>query len=303
MDVFEGSEKKCEVIMDGTQINLRQFSKDFWHQMVDRCEATVLSEIHNESCDAYLLSESSLFVWEDHFLLITCGQTKLIQSLLFFVEHVDISCIQQILFQRKNEYYSEMQHSDFTQDVEQLNRLVQGKSLSFGTPDKHYTDLFHLEENYEPAVDDRTYELLMYGIAQDSTHFFMTPNLTVQAIRSYLRVSDFLAGWQLDDFAFEPCGYSLNAIHGDRYLTIHVTPQQEYSYVSLESNVDLQEMIAVPLQILRPNSFDLVMYQPSDVVAILEQCQQYKVVQQEEKNIDCGYQVIFMQLELQQALN
>ena len=120
--VFEGSEKKCEVIMQSDSVDLRSLGDEFWSQLVQACSATILSTIQNDVCDAYLLSESSLFVWSDHFLLITCGQTKLVESILYFLDHVDHTQVAQILFQRKNELYSEMQHSNFADDVARLTR-------------------------------------------------------------------------------------------------------------------------------------------------------------------------------------
>ncbi|KAB5595175.1 S-adenosylmethionine decarboxylase proenzyme [Ceratobasidium theobromae] len=45
----------------------------------------------------------------------------------------------------------------------------------------------------------------------------------------------------LDSFAFEPCGYSANALvqhgAGEGYFTIHVTPEEGWSYASFECNV------------------------------------------------------------------
>lgn len=43
-------------------------------------------------------------------------------------------------------------------------------------------------------------------------------------------------GAEVDERAFDPCGYSMNAILHDTYSTIHVTPQEECSYASFETN-------------------------------------------------------------------
>jgi len=40
----------------------------------------------------------------------------------------------------------------------------------------------------------------------------------------------------IDDWAFEPCGYSMNASHEQHYYTIHITPEFAFSYASFETN-------------------------------------------------------------------
>ena len=49
--------------------------------------------------------------------------------------------------------------------------------------------------------------------------------------------------FSMDDYVFEPCGYSMNGIndeHSREYSTVHITPEDEFSYASVElSNVDL----------------------------------------------------------------
>ena len=42
----------------------------------------------------------------------------------------------------------------------------------------------------------------------------------------------------IDDYLFEPCGYSMNGITKvGHYMTIHITPEPDFSYVSFETNV------------------------------------------------------------------
>ena len=38
----------------------------------------------------------------------------------------------------------------------------------------------------------------------------------------------------IDDYVFEPCGYSMNGMEGAGFSTIHITPEPGYSYASLE---------------------------------------------------------------------
>ena len=49
--------------------SLRELGRPFWDEVVRRSRAQVLSVISNDACDAYLLSESSLFVLDDLFEL------------------------------------------------------------------------------------------------------------------------------------------------------------------------------------------------------------------------------------------
>jgi S-adenosylmethionine decarboxylase len=69
----------------------------------------------------------------------------------------------------------------------------------------------------------------------------------------------------LDSFLFTPCGYSANAVRGDRYFSIHVTPEPGWSYASFESNADLdadsmQALVRKVLGAFRPNRFVLTLF-------------------------------------------
>ncbi|VDN83674.1 unnamed protein product [Brugia pahangi] len=64
---------------------------------------------------------------------------------------------------------------------------------------------------------------------------------------------------------FSPCGYSLNGLipHSDHYITIHVTPEPNFSYVSFETNqnaLNLNEQMLKVLEIFRPNKFLLTIF-------------------------------------------
>ncbi|KAL4233816.1 AMP deaminase [Mactra antiquata] len=51
-------------------------------------------------------------------------------------------------------------------------------------------------------------------------------------------IDKLIPGAKIDDFLFEPCGYSMNGLLPEgQYITIHVTPEPNCSYVSFESNV------------------------------------------------------------------
>ena len=53
---------------------------------------------------------------------------------------------------------------------------------------------------------------------------------------------ELLPGAKVHDFLFDPCGYSLNGLLFDAYVTIHVTPEDSFSYASFETNVRTESM-------------------------------------------------------------
>jgi len=65
-------------------------------------------------------------------------------------------------------------------------------------------------------------------------------------------------GVVIDDYVFEPCGYSMNGISNTGFITIHVTPEKTCSYASVEVSGYLEDMVepsmlvAQALRIFRP---------------------------------------------------
>lgn len=115
-----------------------------------------------------------------------------------------------------------------------------------------------------PARPDQTLEILMSRLSSKACASFYHPSSSPSsssnpaytsplyasdpsdadahalgsALSKELGITDLLPEATLDSFLFSPCGYSSNAVQGDRYATIHVTPEEEYSYASFETNVD-----------------------------------------------------------------
>ncbi|CRG87338.1 S-adenosylmethionine decarboxylase [Talaromyces islandicus] len=89
-NAFEGPEKLLEVwfgpsadnLLGGTEpLGLKAVPAEIWKDMLDLVNCKVLSIVESDDVDAYLLSESSMFVWRHKLILKTCGTTTLLSGL------------------------------------------------------------------------------------------------------------------------------------------------------------------------------------------------------------------------------
>lgn len=294
--LFEGSEKKLEVVVSAQAGSLKALGEDFWRQVVQSSGAQILSRISRAECDAYLLSESSLFVWDNKFTMITCGRTTLTAAVQEFVKKVSTEHIDALVFERKNEYYPRWQRSDFFSDADELHRVMPGLAYRFGHAGEHHIYLFHSEKPFKPTRGDVTTELLMYHIGAPALEVFAVPGQTEEKIRQYLQLETIFPGYAWDDHVFEPSGYSINGIKGKRYVTIHVTPQDGGSYVSFETNADFGESLPLVLAHVvgrfHPLTFDVMTFRPDDKNLVFE-AQDYWRVNRVEHRLQCGYRVCY----------
>ena len=265
--------------------------RSFWCGIVELCEATILSEIKNEKLHAYLLSESSLFVWSDRVLMLTCGETKLARSALRLIKEFGTDEIDCLTYQRKNEYRSELQSSHFDEDVRAFQEVINGKALRFGKLHGHYNLLFHTL-NKLTTEDDTTTELLMYHIDPKISEMLTTKGLSSLVIRDFFNLNKVFPDFIIDDYVFDPYGYSLNAIKGHLYFTIHVTPQVSSPYVSFETNMLLEQegILKHFIDLLKPDSFDVVSF---NELASLELKNQYVQTCYQADQLECGFDVHF----------
>jgi len=268
---FEGSEKKFELSVVKGASSLRATPRSVYDQCVEKSEAKILSVVSSDLCDAYLLSESSLFVWDDRITMITCGNTKLCHAALFMVDHLGQDQVESFFYERKNEYFPRKQSSDFFDDVKCLKEKIAGSAYRLGAPNQHHLYLFHGDKKYEPPKSDRTIELLMYGLSGQALEVFSTPDNSSGKIKTFLGLNTIFPDFKYDDFVFSPVGYSCNAVKGSDYYTIHVTPQTEGPYVSFETNMQglsAQFIVESVVNIFKPSSFDVIQFDSSQLEKI-----------------------------------
>ena len=175
--IFEGSEKKFEIVVNN--VDLRSLPLSFWQEMVAASQAEILSSLSNDFYDAYLLSESSLFVAQDRCIMITCGQTRLIDAALLFLKTYSPNVLV-FFYQRKNELFPRMQSSDFSSDVQSLQKYLQGNIFELGNSQRHFTHIYYYEKKLIDSSNDVTVEFLMYDISTSSRTVFMSDKSSIE---------------------------------------------------------------------------------------------------------------------------
>ena len=249
---YEGTEKR--LLICTKSLNLFDFDDQFWQQLVANCGAEILSKIQNSQLKAYLLSESSLFVWQDKLLLITCGNTQLVKAALFIQQKFTKQQISTLIFQRHQALKPQLQSSNFQQDTLLLEKQFTGQQQHW--KDGYQGDLFVFGEISEKRVTTQSIYML-HGLNGKLATQLQTETLDKQQILEKLKLEIFFDDLVIDHFSFVPKGYSLNAICGEDYLAIHLTPEQLSTYLSVETSLPAQQcadFIAYLKQLFLPNN-------------------------------------------------
>jgi len=293
---FEGPEKKVELHVKPAFPSLRAMGEERWRRVVAKAQAFVISVISNAVCDAYLLSESSLFVYDDRIVMITCGRTTLVNAVEEMLSFIPVQELLFLFYERKNAHFPEYQPSNFYDDLHVLRGYMPGRAFRFGDEDDHHIYVFHLQNNHDPIPRDMTLEILMHGIDERAKEIFCSGSgRSLEAIEEKTLIREIFPGFTVDDHLFEPAGYSLNAIHGAEYYTVHVTPQDLGSYVSFETNhcvrSDLDATVRTVLDIFKPSSCDILFFQPHGGTGTIR-CE-YQLRKEVFQRLECGYEARF----------
>jgi len=230
----------------------------------------IVSHAANAHLDAYVLSESSLFVSERRLVLKTCGTTRLLAAVpaaLAAASSVGLAPCR-VKYSRASFLFPEEQpapHHDFSAETATLRAafpgLAGGAYVLGDALDGLQWHVYVADGAVEGAAAEAeaaavaaadplafptplprpptyTLEVCMTGLdPARAAQFARGPAFVdAPAVSAASGIAALLAGAALDDYVFEPCGYSANAVvHGaPAFATIHVTPEAACSYASVE---------------------------------------------------------------------
>ncbi|KAI9305562.1 S-adenosylmethionine decarboxylase [Cunninghamella echinulata] len=131
-----------KLLMDSS--NLRHIEKSVWDDMLAKVKCTVLNVIHNAHVDAYLLSESSMFVYPHKVIIKTCGTTTLLLALPGIMniakKYCGLDSVYRLFYSRKSFMFPEKQpdlHSSWDKEVQFLDTYFDnGSSYIIGDTNK-----------------------------------------------------------------------------------------------------------------------------------------------------------------------
>ncbi|GMI87532.1 S-adenosylmethionine decarboxylase 3 [Hibiscus trionum] len=295
---FEGYEKRLEIsffepgsLIDPEGKGLRSLSKAQLDEILTPAECTIVSSLSNELVDSYVLSESSLFVYSYKIIIKTCGTTKLllaISPILKLAGSLSLT-VKSVRYTRGSFIFPAAQpypHRYFTEEVAILDsyfgKLGAGsKAFVMGGNDKKQK--WHVysasaESVNTNAVPTYTLEMCMTGLDSEMASVFYKDESSSAAsmtIKSGIR--NILPDSNICDFEFEPCGYSMNSIEADAISTIHVTPEDGFSYASFESlgydlkRLNLNQLVDRVLVCFEPSEFSVAVHVDGGVGHSLEE--------------------------------
>jgi ornithine decarboxylase len=256
-DFFEGPEKTLMLEFKRTKAgSLREIPDDTWSMILKTANCEILSKVasadvkkarRQRGVTAYLLSESSLFVYDNKVVLKTCGKTTPLAALPELLElggkkggSASPKHISSVLYSHPAYFRPELQepmYRHFDHECRFLESYFpEGEAHHLG-PQGRGVDLF--VANYLPSdviSDFVQAEVYVTGLGSDAMEKF--GQAKSEAVAEFW---DAQRCEHLDEFRFEPYGYSANAIRTGFYSTVHASPQPSCAYMSWSTNAPLPQ--------------------------------------------------------------
>ncbi|KAL0376533.1 UNVERIFIED_CONTAM: S-adenosylmethionine decarboxylase proenzyme 4 [Sesamum calycinum] len=259
---FEGFEKRLELNFSGDDpaagMGLRRLDFFSLEKVLHAVQCTVVSAVGNRYFDSYVLSESSLFVYPNKIIIKTCGTTQLLKSVPLLVDHAITMGLTLCAcrYTRGSFIFPQAQpypHTSFKEEVvyleDNLPKHLSCKKASVMNSKSCYkwhvftaTDEEDMHADADADADDLyTVEICMTELDRVLAKKFFrrfndgkTGDSAGKEMTEITGIRDVNRNALICDYAFDPCGYSMNGLDGNRYSTVHVTPEDGFSYASFE---------------------------------------------------------------------
>jgi S-adenosylmethionine decarboxylase len=242
---FEGPEKRIEIHFEEKKCSLLDISRNQWDTIVTLAKCSILSGVQTEKCHAYLLSESSLFVWNNKIVLKTCGKTEIFQSVPAILEAAHVSPLY-CMYSHRDFFKPDLQpfpYHSVAEEEKHFRRLFPKGHIKINQ-NSLYT--FYVWESEQQAKLDSNEILPTYQeVSTTEMNSDLLKLFTKKENQSYW-VREILSKvntrrLEIDEFWFQPQGYSCNLLGEEKnqtfYMTIHLTPQSP-SFLSVETNLE-----------------------------------------------------------------
>ncbi|KAH7443798.1 hypothetical protein KP509_02G051300 [Ceratopteris richardii] len=252
---FEGVEKRLQLdfFANEREAGLRALSRQDIERILMVAKCNIVSELSDCEVDTYVLSESSLFIYPFSLILKTCGTTKLLDTVpvvLGFAAQLNLQ-VKCCKYSRSTFIFPEEQsypHGDFSQEIEYLDSFFGGlkagsKAYVLGDPDAAQNwhiyvaaaSVLESSELAEISWPIYTLEICMRDLDRSSARNFYRINCNdASEMTQRSGITKLLPKSKICDYVFDPCGYSMNAVESDAISTVHVTPEEGFSYASFE---------------------------------------------------------------------
>ena len=265
---YDGPEKKLKIILNShesgsKESGLRAIPVESWEMVARAGGAKILSSVSTDFLDAYLLSESSLFIWKDKLVMITCGDTSPVMAVPEIMGLIDKGNIARIMYSKKVNNSINDKTSNFAKETGRLEAIFSGKQYHLGFQDVNHMHFYYSDNDHNKKdLTGITLQIYMHDLDNAVMKDFKKSDGLVEFPSGLLPVlRKIIPSMITDSHMFDPSGFSLNGIYKDQYLTIHVTPGEKCSYVSFETNEyknDYSGIVSDIASFFKPKRFSIV---------------------------------------------
>lgn len=298
---FEGTEKRIEVDFVG-EGDLRKVPRSAWEEVIRLSGTQILHQRDTTAFTSFLLSESSLLIYPHKVVLKTCGRTVPICGVPRVLELAEGQGLEPewLCYSRKNFLAPSAQplhHQSKEAEIALCHHVCRGVGDGYvlGPMTGEHWLVYDAQFKVDKAAKctergDFQIDIMMYGLPKDVRELF-TSDLegNAEAATAMTRASGLadvvaLLGGEVDDYVFAPCGYSCNVHAGNAYAMVHVTPQENCSYASFETNFGstikggkpepdtgkkLDVLVGKVLDAFRPNRLTITLFSDQGAVDVL----------------------------------